>query len=424
MFDNKVEDFMAKLAAQTAPMTKNNNQSKNRVIEKISLNFPGNYGRYQILPMNSVVTDFPYVTLLNTREICIPRKQVAADGTETEYNAWIRILPKNAYQMKDMTGRVVSSLTAEEDQILGEAYTVFDQLFDEIDARNDLEMQKNLARKRNYTVFHAMCLNKWDFEDSRAPKKQNFCGLFVCTAKGFMNAVEDNINEKNLMNNGDGSWIKGVYTDELTGRDGFVMFSISRSKTSAGYSVTVSHETGRSQMLSGVTIPQEEAEMMKDPVANFLGWQANRDENTPVGQKRLFNAPLIKEAIAFMTSQLAAIRAAKAAGNVSIKDAIAATNRTALENFKPQPKTNDPMLQAAQVQAQPQVNAEKVASANDAPFQTPPAAAIDPITGTPVQPQQSFGGFGQQQQTQEKAPFTAPSFGGFGQAPGGSGLPF
>jgi hypothetical protein len=55
-----------------------------------------------------------------------------------------------------MTGRVVSSLTAEEDQILGEAYTVFDQLFDEIDARNDLEMQKNLARKRNYTVFHAM----------------------------------------------------------------------------------------------------------------------------------------------------------------------------------------------------------------------------------------------------------------------------
>ena len=239
MFDNKVEDFMAKLAAQTAPMTKNNNQSKNRVIEKISLNFPGNYGRYQILPMNSVVTDFPYVTLLNTREICIPRKQVAADGTETEYNAWIRILPKNAYQMKDMTGRVVSSLTAEEDQILGEAYTVFDQLFDEIDARNDLEMQKNLARKRNYTVFHAMCLNKWDFEDSRAPKKQNFCGLFVCTAKGFMNAVEDNINEKNLMNGGDGSWIKGVYTDELTGRDGFVMFSISRSKTSAGYSVTV-----------------------------------------------------------------------------------------------------------------------------------------------------------------------------------------
>jgi hypothetical protein len=175
-------------------------------------------------------------------------------------------------------------------------------------------------------------------------------------------------------------------------------------------------------MLSGVTIPQEEAEMMKDPVANFLGWQANRDENTPVGQKRLFNAPLMKEAIAFMTSQLAAIRAAKAAGNVSIKDAIAATNRTALENFKPQPKTNDPMLQAAQAQAQPQVNAEKVASANDAPFQTPPAAAIDPITGTPVQPQQSFAGFGQQQ-TQEKAPFTAPSF-GFGQAPGGSGLPF
>ncbi len=424
MFDNKVEDFMAKLAAQTAPMTKNNNQSKNRVIEKIALNYPGNYGRYQVLPMNSAVTDFPYVALLNTREVCIPRKQVAADGTETEYNAWIRILPKNAYLMKDMTGRVVSSLTAEEDQILSEAYTVFDQLFDEIDARNDLEMQKTLTRKRNYTIFHAMCLNKWDFEDSRAPKKQNFCGLFVCTAKGFMNAVEDNINEKNLMNGGDGSWINGVYTDELTGRDGFVMFSISKSKTSAGYSVTVSHETGRSQMLAGVTIPQEEADMMKDPVANFLGWQANRDENTPVGQKRLFNANLMKEAIAFMTSQLAAIRSAKSAGNMTVKDAIAATNKQALANFQPQPKTNDPMLQSAMAQnAGPQVNPEKIVANNSAPFQTPPVAAIDPITGTPVQPQNSGFGSGQQQQQPTSAPFAAPNFGGFG-GNNGSGLPF
>ena len=338
MFNNKVEDFMAKLAAQTAPMTKSNNQTSNRVIEKISLNYPGNFGRYQVLPMDSVITDYPYVTLFNTREICIPRKQVAADGTETDYNAWIRILPKSAYQMKDLTGRVVSSLTAEDERLLGEAYSVFDQLFDEIDARNNLEVSKELCRKRNYTIFHAMCLNKWDFEDSRAPKKQNFCGLFVCTAKGFINAVEDNINERNLMNGGDASWVPGVYSRDLTGRDGFVMFSISRSKTSAGYTVSVSHETGRSQMLAGVTIPEEEAEMMKDPVANFLGWQANREENVPAEQRRLFNANLIKEAIEFMTSQLAAIRSAKSSGT-SVKDAIDATNRAALANFKPaQPK--------------------------------------------------------------------------------------
>ena len=72
-----------------------------------------------------------------------------------------------------------------------------------------------------------MCLNKWDFEDSRAPKRQNFCGRFVCTAKGFMQAVEDNINERTLMNGGDATWLQGIYNRELTGRDGFVMFSIS-----------------------------------------------------------------------------------------------------------------------------------------------------------------------------------------------------
>lgn len=420
---SKVEDFMAKLAAQTAPMQKNTQpRTSTKSVEKISLNFPGNFGRYQVLPLDSVVTDYPYVTLFNTREIAIPKKQVGADGTETPYTAWVKLLPKEGYQMKDMTGRVVSSLTAEEEQLLGEAHTLFDELFTEVDARNNLQMQKDLCRKRNYTLFHAMCLNKWDFEDSRVPKRQNFCGLFVCTAKGFMNAVEDNINEKTLMNGGDASWIQGIYNRELTGRDGFVMFSISKSKTSAGYSVTCSHESGRSQMLSGVTIPAEEAEMMRDPVASFLGWQANREEGVQDGQRRLFNANLIKEAIAFMTSQLAAIRLNKQSGQ-SIEAAIKATNELALKNATvAQPKTNDPMLVSAQQTAAPQVNAERVVAANDSPYTTPPAATLDPITGTPVS--HSTNPFGTQPQAApQSAPFTAPSFGGFGSAPK-TDLPF
>ena len=420
---SKVEDFMAKLAAQTAPMQKNTQpRTSSKSVEKISLNFPGNFGRYQILPLDSVVTDYPYVTLFNTREIAIPKKQVGPDGTETPYTAWVKLLPKEGYQMKDMTGRVVSSLTAEEEQLLGEAHTLFDQLFTEVDARNNLQMQKDLCRKRNYTLFHAYCLNKWDFEDSRVPKRQNFCGLFVCTAKGFMNAVEDNINEKTLMNGGDGSWLEGIYNRSLTGRDGFVMFSISKSKTSAGYTVSCSHEPGRTQMLSGVTIPAEEAEMMKDPVATFLGGQANREDGVEDGQRRLFNTNIIKEAIAFMTNQLAAIRLNKANGQ-SIEDAIKATNDLALKNAAViQPKTNDPMLAAAQTVAQPQVNAERVTAANDSPYTTPPAATLDPITGTPVAPGSSPFGIQPQAQPQQ-APFSAPSFGGFGDAPK-SDLPF
>jgi len=420
---SKVEDFMAKLAAQTAPMQKNTQPRANtKSVEKISLNFPGNFGRYQILPLDSVVTDYPYVTLFNTREIAIPRKQVGADGTETPYQAWIKLLPKEGYQMKDMTGRVVSSLTAEEEQLLGEAHTLFDQLFTEVDARNNLNMQRDLCRKRNYTLFHAMCLNKWDFEDSRAPKRQNFCGLFVCTAKGFMQAVEDNINERTLMNGGDATWLQGIYNRELTGRDGFIMFSISKSKTSAGYTCTVSHETGRAQMLSGVTIPAEDAEMMKDPVYTFLGWQANREDGVPDGQRRLFNASLIKEAIAFMTQQLAAVRMAKQ-NDQSIDTAIKNTNDLVLKSITvAQPKTNDPMLAAQQTTVAPQVNAEKVVENNTAPFSTPPASHIDPITGAPVAP--SNTGFGQTAQPQgNPAPFTAPSFGGFGAAPK-SDLPF
>ncbi len=418
--DNKVEDFMAKLAAQTAPMTRNNSQPKAKTFEKIALNFPGNYGRYQILPIYSAITNYPYVTLFNTREVCIPRKQVAADGTETTYNAWIKILPREAYLMKDMTGRVVSSLTADDEQVLREASTLFDELYNELDARNDVTLSKDLIRKRNYTIFHAMCLNKWDFDDSRTPKRQNFCGLFVCTAKGFCQAVEDNINERNLMNGGDSSWLNGVYTEALSGRDGFVMFSISRSKTSAGYTVTVSHEAGKSQMLAGVTIPAEDAEMMKDPVASFLGWQANREENVAPENRRLFNAPLIKECIAFMTNQLAAIRTAKASGS-NVAAAIQATNELALKNaVAPQRQTNDPMLKQQMASEPAQVSPAKIEEQNSSPFQTPPAANMSPF-GTPETPSQPT--WGQPQQQTSASPFTAPSFGGFGQAPS-SDLPF
>ena len=382
---NKVDDFMAKLSQQTAPMTKNESKTKNRTLEKISLNFEGNFGRYQILPMDNVVTDYPYVTLFGTREICIPRKTVNAEGVESTYNLWVKILPKSAYIMKDMTGRVVSSLTSEEDQTLQEAYTIFDQLYQELDGRNNRDAVKDLMRTRNYTIFNAMCLNKWNFEDTRKPDRQNFCGLFVCTAKGFTQAVEDNIKERTLMNNGDASWIEGIYSRQLSGRDGFVMFSISRSKTSAGYNVTVSHEYGRAKMLEGITISNEDAALMSDPVAAFLGSQANREENVSAESRRLFNAPLIKEAIEFMTHQLAAVRMAKQAGT-DVSEAVKKTSAAALSTAGVSPAV-----------------AQNIQNNNTEPFTTPPVSQSSPM-GTPQGNNNSnFGG----------APFVQPGFAQF-----------
>lgn len=391
---SKVDDFMAQLG-NSIPVAKNFTKEKSRQIEKISLNFGGNEGRYQILPMESAISGFPFVVLTKTREICIPRKNVAADGTEKEYEAWIKLLPKNGYQMKDSEGRIVSSLTSEEEAIMKQATDLFDQLYDEIDGKNNLEAARNLCRYRNYTLFHAMCLNMWSFNDSRKPARQNFSGLFVATAKGFMQAVSDNIEEKSLMSGGDKSWLQDVYTDKLSGRKGYMLFSIQRSKTTPGYTVTVNHEVNAS-MVENVVIPEEDAAMMQDPVQSFLGWQANRDD-APVGQKRLFNAALYKEAIAFMTQQLAAVRMAKSTG-ANVVDAINATNNQVLAENAPTTATGapitDPMLasmaQAAPAQS-PQVNMEKVVENNNTPFNNPPAAQMDPVSSAPVA-NSPFGG--------------------------------
>lgn len=386
---NRIEDFLAKLAQKTPKPKDENAAAKNRKLDKVYLNYPGNFGRYQIFPMDSIITDFPFVTLFNTREINVPRKNISADGQESVYDAWIRILPKDAYLMKDDTGRIVSSLTASDEQLLSQAYAVFDQLFEELDPRNNRDNKSivNLLRKRNYTIFHGFCINKWGLNDIRNPERQNFSALFVCTAKGFMNAVDDNIKEKTLMENGDSSWLGNIYGRQQTGRDGFIMFSIAPNKLQAGYTVNVSHDYGKKQF-EGFSIPDEDAELMSDPIQSFLGWQAGKDENNNPYQKRLFNAPLIQEAIHFMTQQLAAIRMAKSTG-MKLEEAIQNTNQEALMSQIPTntmgEATNDPMLASmSNSNAGGNFNGEKIVENNTNPFQTPPAANIDPVTSAPV----------------------------------------
>lgn len=420
---NRLDDFLARLAAN-APKEKEDftKTQNNRSLEKVYLNFPGNFGRYQVFPMTSVVTDDPFIYLEKTREICIPRKYLDDKGQEVPYSQWVKILPKSAYMMKDMTGRVVSSLTALDEQILNQVYMLWDQLWNELDARNSLEIQKNLIRKRNYTIFHAMCLNKWEPNESRNPSRQNFSALFVCTAKGFVNCVMDNIDEKSLMNGGDKSWVFDIYNRQLSGRTGFLMFSINTKKDgSAGFAVTTTHEVGNNSF-SSISINEEDAALMSDPIQSFLGNQAYRDDQSPVGSKRLFNQSLMQEAIQYISEQLAAVRAAKAMGEVDLKDVIKKTSDAALAKVvvKPRQQTNDPVLAAASGNNETMggsgvVNPEAIRTENTNPFSSAPVYHSDPVTGAPVDGNNSGPAWGNSGFGQGSAPFTAPSFAsGFG----------
>jgi hypothetical protein len=110
---NGVDAFLEKLQSMSPTNSKKKVFEKKRTIEKIFCSFPGAFGKYQLLPISSTISGYPFVALPNTREISIPRKNLGSDGTETVYNAWIRILPESAYTIKDpSSGREVSSLTA------------------------------------------------------------------------------------------------------------------------------------------------------------------------------------------------------------------------------------------------------------------------------------------------------------------------
>lgn len=424
-----LEYFLQQLEEEKAPMNKNVdfNKKGGKGPEKISLNFEGNFGRYQILPFNSVVQGIPFIKLYETKEIAVPRLGKNADGSPNPYKVWIKLLPVSGYVMKDDTGRIVSSLTAEEEDMLNSARTLFDQLYTELDIKNNLQYTKEIARKRNYTVFHAYCMNKWG-NDLRNPDRMGFCGLFICTAKGFYPSVEENVSSKSTLTGGDKSFLNQVYSRELTGRTGFVLFTIGKNPNQAGYQVNVQHEINTGAVTANVVISQEQADMMKDPVANFLGWQAAKEEEgVPDCKRRLFNKAVIKEAIDFMTKQLSAIRAAKQS-NTNLLDAIKITNDIVVkERQSEQPQTNDPMLQAQAPQGNG-FNPDLLTQNNTQPFQTPPAAKMSPITGAP-EPQgnsfgtgNGFGGFsgGQQQSTPT---FSSP-FGNFGNSGATNDLPF
>jgi hypothetical protein len=426
-----VNSFLEKLQSMS-PATKKQNLVNRRILDKVFTNFKGNYGRYQILPMNSVVSDFPFVTLMNTREIHIPRRNQATDGTVKDYNAWIRLLPESAYTIKDpSSGNEVSSLTAAEEQLLHQAYTVYEELYKELDARNNAmdPVVSNLIRRKNYTIFHGYCVNQWPLGDTRNMARNNFSALFVVTAKGFIDKVTDSIQEASITSGRDSAeWLKEIYNRDLSGRKGSFLFSVSKAETGAGFNISVTHTPGANPTIDHVVIPEEDGELMSNPVETFLGWQARRQtEDVPASERRLFNETIIREAIEFMSDQLAKIRIAKQ-NNTSVKDAIEATNKEILEkqpltNSRGQ-ATNDPILaQMGNTKAENAsggygennvaANPEAVAAKNTNPYQNPPVSHMDPITGAPMT----------EQKAQQAPAFGQPSFGGFGNA-GGNNLPF
>lgn len=402
-----VQGFLDALEQNTNQQSnyENQNNGNARTLDKLYLSYPGNYGKYQIMPMISSITGQPFEFLNNTREVKVTRKSTKQDGTESTYDAWIRILPPSAYHMIDSTGRLVSSLTSEEEQILAQAQQTFDALYIELGGREkDEALRKKIAehlRRRDYTLFHAYCMNKWNLNDMRQAEKSNFSALFVCSAKGFLQAVSDNVSDTTLTSGNNPDWMNQVYNRELAGRSGYMLFSIALNVGGKiGYSITVNHAINNAAFMEQYRISQEDADLMQDPVESFLGWQASKDQ-----PGKLFNAKLIQEVTAEMAAELAAVRAAKSTGG-DVFAAMRATSEMAAHSIPSAPMTNDPMLQQ---QAAPQAtNPGAVFGANNAPFQTPPASHVDPVNPQPM-------GAG--------APYQQPGFAQFGQAGYGANQP-
>ena len=406
-------NFMERLTKQSGSPAARTFNRQTRKIDRISVNNPETLGRYQVLPINSAVTEFPFISG-RVRQISLPRRRMDESGEEQNYNAWIHIPSFEFFQMRDATDRVVSSLTAEDEKLLSSTYNLWEELYSEVDGKTNYPVVKDFIRAKNMTVFSAYCMNFWKYgSNNRTPDRQNFSALFMITTKNFIQSVEANINDKNLTEGGP-DWIYNVYNNQLKNRDGFLMFSVNKDKTAKGFTASATHEFGRSSMLSGVEIPQEDFDAgMDDPVSLFLGWQANSAEREkPSGSRRLFNAALMKEACSYMGTLLSAIRAEKAKDPSTPIDVMAVVNQVVEDYYK-----NLPPLEPRQ-QNQGQGVAQEAPQTQSAPVNDSPTTHIDPLMGSQEPQSNGFGGgFGG---------FSTPSFGngGFGGGTQSTGTPF
>lgn len=387
-----VQSFLEQL--QNATPQPRSNEPRTNVLNYIHLSVPENFGKYQVFPMISEITGNPFTYLYKTREVNLLRK-----GTQDKM-AWHKILPLGAYQFVDSTGRLVSSLTQAESDLLVKAQGIYDTLDGVMPDSMGDKKKKDILRSKDYTVFNAYVINKYNEADMARPERSKFAALFVCTSKKFAGEITKDIQLQST-NYGGTEFVTSIYNRELANRTGWLIFTIGKETQGFGYRIGVSHAANLpANVVGGFSISNEEAAAMSDPVKNFLGWQASDKPN-------MFNQELLEYTIEEMSKLIARVNSASVSFSSGAVNA--AQVSTAQQSVAPQPAyTPDPMVakyqqehnqvapQQGMVQTPGQVSAN-----NTGVYSNPPAAQIDPVSGAPVNlgaaPQPQYG-------------YTAPSF--------------
>lgn len=349
-----VQTFLDTLkAAQSRPKS---NEPKGPSLRKVYLCVPENLGRYMIWPMNSTVTGMPFEYLYRTREVNIPEK-----NSENPYNRWYKLLPTSAYRFVDNSGRLVSSLTSAQVNLLESAHGIFDQLFSLMPEQN----RKDVCRYKNYAIGNAYVINRYG-ADPLKPVESKFSALLVCSSKDFARAIDSDVDLQMINHRNDPSWTSEVYNRQVTGRTGWLMFTVNNAPTGIGFVCSASHCTNMPADNENV-IPEADVALMEDPIRNFLGWQAGDAPNN-------FNEAVITRAIEEMNMMIAKLSSPSVSYSV---------NPQTQPVPAPTPMTNDPMLGQVMPQEAPMLNPGAM---NPNPFMTPPSAQLDPMTQV-AQPQ-------------------------------------
>jgi hypothetical protein len=385
---DSIMDVMSRLGqleAQAQQKKAYSNVSKKKV-ETVHFGDSNQHGSYQLIPLpNPVYGPTPYVLLNGVKQFKV-KKQFG----DKSYDYTRKILPLAAYDIIEAgSGRIVSSLTGEDIALHKEAEKLWNDLYRKMggykkqDERSKEETAMLLDSKRgvstkNYTIFNAWVVNRYDGSNLRKVIKSNYGALIVVPSAAMIQSIKENIIQISQLQYGGGSdWLNNIYSTDTKSRMGSIMLNVTRQ---LGYKITVQHSV--SNVPIDINLSEEENTVMSNnPVENFIGFSnipEGESEKDP-GQRKLFS----KEYYQTMIDELKSLNAAFDSGYQNIPQAPAEPYRGPVQG------SADPFLNPTQAPQQ------VVAQPNVITAQPQPQVAhVDPVSGQNAFQQNAFQGFG------------------------------
>jgi len=256
-----LDAFMADLESESKKKSDKPRSAMDR-LNRILMNTKDNQGTLQMVPFISKKFNSIYAKIEGVREF-----NGYTSIIDREDPVWYKILPIEFY----------GNLTQEQIELYSEVVSLYDSLYD------TGKIDYDEIRSRNYSLFFGVAVKMIRAEDGSEIKDfLDVPSLFIYPSSNVIDNFSAALISKRSAIGADkiGLYLQDIISPALKGRKGIIQ--ITYTKANIGYDANIGFE--RNGDFNTFIDPNKEfseefASKFDDPIATFLGWMYDRDNN-------------------------------------------------------------------------------------------------------------------------------------------------